>query len=39
MPTPQRYSADLAASAAKAVPLRPGEQPVTVNVTVVWRLR
>ncbi|HET6908645.1 MAG TPA: SIMPL domain-containing protein [Mycobacteriales bacterium] len=38
-PYPQRYSADLAAAAAKSVPLRAGEQPVTVNVTVVWRLR
>lgn len=26
------------ASGAKAVPIRPGEQPVTVNVTVTWRL-
>lgn len=39
-PYPQRYDAlSLPAAAAKAVPLRAGEQPVTVTVTVVWRLR
>jgi uncharacterized protein len=40
-PYPERFGDALsgAATAAKAVPLRPGEQPVTVNVTVVWRLR
>jgi uncharacterized protein YggE len=39
-PVPQPFAAALAASsrAGKAVPIRAGEQPVTVTVTVVWRL-
>jgi len=40
-PVPQRYADALQASvpAAKAVAIRPGEQPVTVTVTVTWRMR
>ncbi|HMC69652.1 MAG TPA: SIMPL domain-containing protein [Mycobacteriales bacterium] len=42
-PVPMPYAADLAAGssgrvAAKAAVLRPGEQPVSVTVTVVWAL-
>jgi len=39
-PVPQPFGMALAASAraGKAVPIQAGEQPVTVTVTVVWRL-
>jgi uncharacterized protein YggE len=40
-PVPERYADALAAGASgapKAAVLRPGEQPVTVTVTVTWRL-
>jgi len=33
------YGAGLAAAGAKSVAIRAGEQPVTVTVTVVWRLK
>lgn len=39
-PMPQRLAADAASAPGytKSVPIRPGQQPVTVTVTVTWRL-
>jgi uncharacterized protein YggE len=41
-PVPQQYYQGLSAAAgpaAKSLAIRPGQQPVTVTVTVIWRLK
>lgn len=37
-PVPQPYYADALASTAKSIAIRPGQQPVTVRLAVVWEI-